>query len=162
MSKNRNLFKKTFLFQQHKDNGCLNFKALAQWFSIKLSLQKVQSIFTFWLQVVSSTIFANKGDKIQFVFSYDVDEFKYNAMSYDNMTLITNFDDPENATHVDILNNFWRPQDFWFYIPHKVYRTVCFIQVILHHKKLSPSISHSPHCPVCLVVLVKNIYHCRC
>ena len=51
----------------------------------------------------------DKGNEIQFLFNgYDEADFKYNAMATDNMVIIKNYDDPANATHVDILNNFWR------------------------------------------------------
>ena len=36
-------------------------------------------------------------------------------MAYDDMAMIVNYDDPENVTHVDILNNFLRAQDFRFF-----------------------------------------------
>ena len=44
--KNQKIVLKSFLTQQHKDNGCPSFKAFTQGFPIKLSLLKVQSIFT--------------------------------------------------------------------------------------------------------------------
>ena len=53
------------------------------------------------------------GNQMRFVFNgYEAEEFKYNVMATDDMVLIKNYDDPANATHVDILNNFWRAQDF--------------------------------------------------
>ena len=59
------------------------------------------------------TLVTDTGNQIQLVFNgYEGNEFKYNAMATDEMVLIKNYDDPANATHVDILNNFWRAQDF--------------------------------------------------
>ena len=57
------------------------------------------------------------GSKIQFIFNgYNTVDFIYNSYSYNDMTLIGNYDDPKYRTHVDILNNFWRAQDFKFNI----------------------------------------------
>ena len=57
------------------------------------------------------------GSKLQFVFNgYGADDFIYNSLSYDDMNMITNYDDPKYRTHVDILNNLWRAQDFRFTI----------------------------------------------
>ena len=66
------------------------------------------NLLDFMKQLVSAPT-----DHIQFIFNgYNADDFKYNTMLHDAMQMITNYDDPENATHVDILNNFWRAQDF--------------------------------------------------
>ena len=57
------------------------------------------------------------GYGMQFVFNgYKSTAFKYNSMRYDQMELIDNYEDPDNSLHVDLLNNFWRVQDFWFTI----------------------------------------------
>lgn len=63
------------------------------------------------------------GSKIQFVFNgYDADAFIYNSLAYNKMELITKYDDPKYKVHVDILNNFWRSQDFRFSVEnHSIY-----------------------------------------
>ena len=57
------------------------------------------------------------GCGVQIVFNgYESTAFTYNAMRYDQMELIDNYEDPDNSLHVDLLNNFWRVQDFLFTI----------------------------------------------
>ena len=68
------------------------------------------------------TMVVDTGNEIQFLFNdYKDTDFKYNAMATDKMVLIKNYDDLANATHVDTLNNFWRAQDFRFYINNNHY-----------------------------------------
>ena len=54
------------------------------------------------------TLVTDTANEIRFVFNdYDDDhEYKYNAMASDEVEIIINYDDPANATHVNILNNF--------------------------------------------------------
>ena len=57
------------------------------------------------------------GYGVQFVVNgYESTAFKYKAMRYDQMELIDNYEDPDNSLHVDLLNIFWRVQDFRFTI----------------------------------------------
>ena len=57
------------------------------------------------------------GSAIQFVFNgYEADAFIYNSLAFNKMEMITKYDHPKYRTHVDILNNFWRSQDFRFSI----------------------------------------------
>ena len=63
---NQKFVKENFLSQQHKANGCPSFKAFAQRFSIKLSLQRCKVVLPFdCKQSPQQLIFADKGDKIQ-------------------------------------------------------------------------------------------------
>ena len=54
---------------------------------------------------------------VQIVFNvYESTAFTYNAMRYDQIEWIDNNEDPDNLMHVDLLNNFWKAQDFRFSI----------------------------------------------
>ena len=70
------------------------------------------NLLDFLKQLVS-----DDGTKIAFTFNgYDTSDFIYNSMPYDDMSLITNYDDDNVSLHVDLLLNFWKAQDFRFRI----------------------------------------------